>query len=96
MTCKSPRITEAAEIILKQEKSKSPGVGQYNTKVPEKLLFGYVPKVSRISYIDEALLIGSESPVVNDINYKLIDRKAKDYSFSPLKEDQNEKNNEKK
>jgi hypothetical protein len=34
--------------------------------------------------------------VVNDISYKLIDRKAKDYSFSPLKEDQNEKNNEKK
>ena len=88
MTCKSPRITEAAEIILKQQKSKSPGVGQYNTKIPEKLLFGYVPKVSRVSYIDEALLIGSESPVTNDISYKLIDRKAREYSFSPLKEDQ--------
>ena len=62
----------------------------------EKLLFGYVPKVSRVSYIDEALLKGSEIPVVNDISYKLIDKKAKEYSFSPLKDDQNEKSDEKK
>jgi hypothetical protein len=64
--------------------------------MPEKLLFGYVPKVSRVSYIDEALLKGSEIPVVNDISYKLIDKKAKEYSFSPLKDDQNEKSDEKK
>ena len=64
--------------------------------MPEKLLFGYVPKVSKVSYIDEALLKGSEIPVVNDISYKLIDKKAKEYSFSPLKDDQNEKSDEKK
>ena len=64
--------------------------------MPEKLLFGYVPKVSRVSYIDEALLKGSEIPVVNDISYKLIDKKAKEYSFSPLKDDQNEKSDDKK
>jgi hypothetical protein len=49
-----------------------------------------------VSYIDEALLIGSESPVINNISYKLIDNKAKEYSFSPLKEDQKETSNEKK
>lgn len=95
MTCKSPRITEAAEIILKQQKHKSPGVGQYNTKLSEKLLFGYVPKVSRVSYIDEALHLGSECPVVNDISYKLIDKKTKEYSFSPLKEEKEEEKKEK-
>jgi hypothetical protein len=48
-------------------------------------------KVDRISYIDEALYNGMESPIANDINYKLVDRKAKDFSFSPLKKEDDDK-----
>jgi len=76
MTSKSPRIMESDEIAKNAKRNKSPDQGSYTPlfKLKEGRTLGcFNFKSDRNGYIEEASLIGKESPKYHDKNYSRVE-----------------------
>ena len=82
ITTKSPRITEAEAMAIRQKKLNEPGVGKYNISPKERVPQILSSKTPRITSLEEAMYLSKAAPGYVTKNHKLTEERSKSY-FMP-------------